>query len=85
VTELNDALPPEDREWFMQLSMDEREYSDALERIQQLARGLRKMSDTKRLEVLRKKVLEAGTAEDWEELKILQRRVKGSPVEISQS
>jgi hypothetical protein len=76
---LADECEAESREWLMQLSLEEREVAEPIERLEQLVRDIRIKKDKKRLQDLSRllAVGQAGSVEQ-QEYKDLLRRIKGS-------
>ncbi len=76
---LADQMAAEEREWFLTMSTEEREFPEAAEREEDLAASVRRKRDKERLALLSQKLKSgAATADEFEEYKELNKRVKGS-------
>lgn len=77
--EIYDELPPEDRDWFVQLSMEDRSFSDPAALRSELVRGIKQRKDKARLNELgRRFSIGDMTPVMREEYRELLKRVKGS-------
>ncbi|OVE77459.1 DNA primase [bacterium F11] len=75
-----DALPVEEKEWFLQLSTEEIDFEDPLQRRDQLIRDIRIMQEKKKLAVLSAQVARGeASSQQREEYRYLLRQIKGSP------
>lgn len=77
---LYDELPPEDKEWVLQLSLEEKEVLEPEERLVQLVRDIKLKKDKRHLQELSRRLAAGENQPDLQdEYKDLLRRVKGSP------
>lgn len=76
---LCDLIPETDREWFVLLSMEDREWANPSERKAQLVRDIRYKGDMRRLKLLKQRLINGqATATEQAAYNDLLRRVKGS-------
>jgi DNA primase len=79
VPALCDELSDGDRDWFIRLSLEERDVAEVEERFVQLARDIRSIRDRKRLQEISRRIAGGqATADDHEQYKDLLKRIKGS-------
>lgn len=78
-----DEIDMHDRDWFMKLSMEEREIDEVEERFAQLSRNVREVRDRKRLQELSTRLKNGqASADDHELYKDLLKKLKGSVNEM---